>query len=154
LKELLQKGMIEVIDDHGVVTVDGEGGVRRKKIPYQFVIPKDTIQLISNLPARKKSNYVFGIGAQTAWRIVTRVAEQCGYQKQTRRRSGKTTMRIHPETLRRYFKDRMTKAGADGLLLQYLMGNSVTAGTDEKYHKDQLLQTVREAETRGMISVL
>lgn len=158
--------MIRPLDSHGIASIpsrldDKDGwNVRKGKTPHKYVIGTDTMNLLEKMPKtkqrRKEGGFVFDLSYRSMERAVERAARDANTQDwQPRRIPHRVSHKVHPHSLRVYWKDRVTNAPAakrmDPIQSKHMMGRRPPAS--ETYDRglleeDNLLKAYRRVEGR------
>jgi integrase len=144
---------------HGIVSVpeklkDEKGRIVRTGQPYTFVIGKDTMDLLDQLPEteerKAKKTFVFGLSGRQIHRIVGEAADKANVQKDTRHMvpEGMTLYRVHPDAFPTYWNGRVRDGGMAELQRKHMMGRDVSYEPRERdlFALDRLLPAYRTAE--------
>jgi integrase len=150
----MKRDMIKRVGSHGIVKVPptfrnprGEN-VNESGLPYTFVIGRDTIRLLDELPLYERG-WLLDISPRQMGRVVDEAAGAVRIQEKERTNIGRSWSTVHPNTFRKYWKDRMIEAGSDQRLVLHMMGYRVPSilgscePTDEK-----LLKAYENAESK------
>ena len=139
---------------HGLVKVPqtlrnprGEN-VNESGLPYTFVIGRDTMRLLGELPLYE-GGWLLDISQRQMARIVDEAARAVRIQKKEPTDIGRSWSTVHPNTFRKYWRNRMIEAGSDQRLVLYMMGYKVPSilGTFEPTH-EKLLEVYENAESK------
>jgi len=151
----MKRSMIrKVASGHGIVKVPptlrnprGEN-VNEFELPYTFVIGRDTMRLLGELPLYE-GGWLLGISLRQMARIVDEAAQAVRIQEKERTEIGRSWSTVHPNTFRKYWKDCMIKAGSDPRSFMHMMGNRVPSvlGSWEATD-DKLLEAYKKAESK------
>jgi hypothetical protein len=113
--------MMREVDSRGIITITN-AEVARRPHPYAFVVGKDAMSLLRELPSYDDGS-LFGVSERTVTRIVDSAAEAADIQKRVPTKVGHHWSRMHANTFRRYWKERMIRGGVfNDTLLRYMMG--------------------------------
>jgi len=149
----MKRNMItRIASGHGIVKVPqifpnprGEN-VNELELPYTFVIGRDTMRLLHDLPVCE-GGWLLDISLRQMARIVDEAAGAIHIQKKEPTDIGRSWSTVHPNTFRKYWKDCMIKAGSDPRSFMHMMGNRVPSvlGSWEPTD-DKLLEAYKKAE--------
>ena len=149
----MKRNMItKIASGHGIVKVpqtfpnpQGEN-VNELELPYTFVIGRDTMRLLQDLPLCE-GRWLLDISLRQMGRIVDKAAQAVDVQEKTQTEIGGSWSAVHPNTFRKYWKDCMIKAGSDPRSFMHMMGNRVPSvlGSWEPTD-DKLLDAYKKAE--------
>jgi integrase len=151
----MKRNMItKAASGHGIVKVSpalrnprGEN-VNESGLPYAFVIGRDTMRLLGELPVNE-GGWLVNISQRQIGRIVDEAARAVRIQQKKPTEIGRSWSTVHPNTFRKYWRNRTIEAGSDRFLVIYMMGYKVPSvlgswqPTDEK-----LLQAYENAEAK------
>jgi integrase len=151
----MKRNMItKVASGHGIVKVpqtfpnpQGEN-VNELELPYTFVIGRDTMRLLGELPLHE-GGWLLDISLRQIGRIVDQAAQAVRIQEKERTDMGRSWSTVHPNTFRKYWKDCMIRAGSDPRCFMHMMGNRVPSvlGSWEPTD-DKLLEAYKKAESK------
>jgi integrase len=156
----MKRNMItKLVSGHGIAKAPpnlrnprGEN-VNESGLAYSFVIGRDTMQLLSELPLYE-GGWLLGVSQRQIGRIVDEAARRVRIQHKERTDIGRRWSAVHPNTFRKYWRNQMKEAGSESFLVMHMMGYKVPSvlgswePTDEK-----LLEAYEKAESRlGVIS--
>jgi integrase len=149
----MKRNMItRIASGHGIVKVPqtfpnhrGEN-VNELELPYTFVIGRDTMRLLHDLPLCE-GGWLLDISLRQMARIVDKAAGAVRIQKKEPTDIGRSWSTVHPNTFRKYWKDCMINAGSDPRCFMHMMGNRVPSvlGSWEPTD-DKLLDAYKKAE--------
>jgi integrase len=149
----MKRNMItKVASGHGLVKVppilrnrQGEN-VNELELPYTFVIGRDTMRLLRELPLYE-GGWLLDISRRQIGRIVDEAARAVRIQQKKRTEIGRSWSAVHPNTFRKYWRNRMIEAASDRSLVIHMMGYKVprVLGTCEPTDEN-LLETYEKAE--------
>jgi integrase len=151
----MKRNMItKAASGHGLVKVPqtlrnprGEN-VNESGLPYTFVIGRDTMRLLGELPTCE-GGWLVGISQRQMARIVDEAARAVRIQHKEPTDIGRSWSTVHPNTFRNYWRNGMIEAGSDQRLVLHMMGYKVPSilgsfdPTDE-----QLLKAYENAESK------
>jgi integrase len=151
----MKRNMItKVASGHGIVKVPptlrnprGEN-VNELELPYMFVIGRDTMRLLGELPLYE-GGWLLSVSQRQIGRIVDEAARAVHVQHKGRTDIGRRWSTVHPNTFRKYWRNRMIEAGSERFLVMHMMGYKVPSilgswePTDEK-----LLEAYENAESK------
>ena len=152
----MKRNMItKVASGHGIVKVpqtfpNPQGqNVNELELPYTFVIGRDTMRLLQDLPPYE-GGWLLDISLRQIARIVDEAAGAIRIQKKERTDVGRSWSTVHPNTFRKYWKDCMIKAGSDPRCFVNMMGNRIPSvlGSSEPPTDDKLLKAYQKAESK------
>ena len=151
----MKRNMItKMASGHGMVKVPqtfpnthGEN-VNELGLPYTFVIGRDTMRLLHDLPMCE-GGWLIDISLRQMARIVDEAARATHVQKKEPTEIGRSWSTVHPNTFRKYWKDNMIKSGSDPRCFMHMMGNRVPSvlGNWEPTD-DKLLEAYKKAESK------
>jgi integrase len=151
----MRRNMITKIDSgHGIVKVPqtfpnrlGEN-VNELELPYTFVVGRDAMRLLHDLPPCE-GRWLLDISLRQIARIVDNAAGAIRVQQKKRTDIGRSWSTVHPSTFRKYWKDCMIKAGSDPRCFMHMMGNRVPSvlGSWEPTD-DKLLEAYKKGEPK------
>jgi len=151
----MKRNMItEVASGHGIVKVpqtfpNPQGqNVNELGLPYAFVIGRDTMRLLHDLP-RYDGGWLLDISVRQIARIIDEAAQSVRIQEKRRTDIGRSWSTVHPSTFRKYWKDRMIEVGSDQRAILHMMGHGIpkVLGTYDPTD-DQLLEVYEKAESK------
>lgn len=151
----MKRNMItEVASGHGVVKVhqtfpNPQGqNVNELGLSYTFVIGRDTMRLLHDLP-RYEGGWLLNISLRQIARIVDEAAQAVRIQEKKRTDIGRSWSTVHPNTFRKYWKNRMIEVGSDQRAVLHMMGHRIpkVLGSYEPSN-DELLEVYEKAESR------
>jgi hypothetical protein len=151
----MKRNMItEVASGHGIVKVpqtfpNPQGlNVNELELPYTFVIGRDTMRLLHNLP-RYDGGWLLDISLRQIARVVDEAAQAVRIQEKKRTDIGRSWSTVHPNTFRKYWKNRMIEVGSDQRVVLDMMGHRIpnVLGNYEPTDRE-LLEVYRKAESR------
>ncbi len=151
----MRRNMItKVASGHAIVKVPptlrnprGEN-VNELELPYTFVIGRDTMRLLDELPLYE-GGWLLNVSQRQMGRIVDEAARAVRIQQKKRTDIGRSWSTVHPNTFRKYWRNRMKEAGSESFLVMHMMGYKVPSvlgswePTDEK-----LLKAYEKAESK------
>lgn len=158
LTAMKRKMMTEkVVRGHGIVRVPATFPNRRGQNvntlghEYTFIVGRDTMKLLRLLDklSRYKEGWLLNVSQRQMGRIVDEAAQAIGIQKKEPTKIGESWSAVHPNTLRKYWKNCMFDAKADTRAVLHMMGSNVPSilrgwePTDE-----ELLKAYEKAESR------
>jgi len=117
-------------------------------IPYTFVIGRNTMRLLRDLPPCE-GEWLLKVSLRQIGRIVDKAAGAIGIQDKPPTEIGRSWSAVHPSTFRKYWVDCMIEAGSDPRCFMHMMGIRVPSAlgswepTDEK-----LLKAYKKAEPK------
>jgi integrase len=150
----IKRGMItEVGSRHGIVKVpetfpNPQGqNVNELGLPYTFVIGRDTMRLLRDLP-RYDGGWLLDLSVRQIARIVDGAAQAVRIQEKKRTGVGRSWSTVHPNTFRKYWKDRMIEAGSDQRAVLYMLGQRIPRVLGScGWTDDELLEVYKKAES-------
>jgi integrase len=151
----MKRNMItEVASGHGIVKVpqifpNPQGlNVNELELPYTFVIGRNTMRLLCDLP-RYDGGWLLDISVRQIGRVVDEAAQAVRVQEKKRTGIGRSWSTVHPNTFRKYWKDRMIEAGSDQRVVLHMMGHRIpnVLGSYEPSDRE-LVEVYRNAESR------
>jgi integrase len=151
----MKRNMItEVASGHGLVkvpeTFPNQRGdnVNELKLPYTFVVGRNTMRLLDQLP-RYEGGWLLDISLRQIARIVDEAAGAIRIQKKEQTDVGRSWSTVHPNSFRKYWKNQMKAAGTDLGLILHMMGQSIpkVLGSYEPTD-DALLKVYKKAESK------
>lgn len=158
----MKRGMIKRRGSHGLVEVPGGAifrnpkgqNVNKYQVHYKFVIGKDTMHLIDELP-ESEEGWLFDISQRQIGRIVDEAASEIGAQEPIQTEVNERSMhRVHPHVFRKYWKRQMKLGGVkDRDLLDFVMAHKLPyGGAYDAFPDEDVLKAYEEAEP--MLKVL
>ena len=151
----MKRNMItKIASGHGIVKVPqifpnprGEN-VNELQLPYTFVIGRDTMRLLRDLPLCE-GGWLLDVSLRQMARIVDKAAAAVRIQKKEPTDVGRSWSTVHPNTFRKYWKDCMINAGSDPRCFMHMMGNRVPSvlGSWEPTD-DKLLEAYKKTESK------
>jgi integrase len=139
---------------HGIVKIPpllrnprGEN-VNESGLPYTFVVGRDTMRLLGELQLYE-GGWLVSLSQRQIGRIVDEAARAIRIQHKKLTDIGRSWSSVHPNTFRKYWRDRMIEAGTDRFLIMHMMGYkvpSVFGSWDPDGQK--LLQAYANAESK------
>jgi hypothetical protein len=151
----MKRNMItKVASGHGIVKVPptfrnprGEN-VNELELPYAFVIGRDTMRLLGKLPLYEE-RWLLDISQRQMGRIVDEAARAVRIQEKKRTEIGRSWSTVHPNTFRKYWRNRVIEAGTDLRLVMHMMGYRVPSVLGSWEPTDEeLLKAYKRAEPK------
>jgi integrase len=155
----MKRKMITRVDSgHGIIKVPRtflnplRVNVNELELPYAFIIGRDTMRLLDELPTYE-GGWLLDISQRQMARVVDETARAVRIQEKERTDIGRSWSTVHPNTFRKYWSRRMIKAGNDHFLVMYMMGYRVPKVFGPYEPSDEeLLEAYKRAES--MLEVL
>jgi len=151
----MKRNMItKVASGHGIVKVPptlrnprGED-VNESGLPYTFVVGRDTMRLLGELPLYQ-GGWLVDISQRQIARIVDEAARAVRIQKKERTDIGRSWSTVHPNTFRKYWRNCMKEAEIHPFLIMHMIGYRVPSvlGTYDPTQED-LLKAYKKAESK------
>ena len=151
----MRRNMItKVASGHGIVKVPptlrnprGEN-VNELELPYSFVVGRDTMRLLAELPLYE-GGWLLGISLRQMGRIVDEAARAVRIQEKERTDMGRSWSTVHPNTFRKYWRNRMKEAEIQPFLIMHMMGYRVPSVLGSYEPTDEeLLKAYKKAESK------
>jgi integrase len=151
----MKRNMVtQVSPTHGIVKVppifrnpQGEN-VNRSELPYAFVVGRDTMRLLGELPLYE-GGWLVDISQRQIGRVVDEAARAVRIQQKKRTDIGRSWSAVHPNTLRKFWRTRMREAGTDLSLILHMMGYKLPSILGSWEPTDEnLLKSYEKAESR------
>ena len=124
----MKRNMItKVASGHGVVKVPPtlrnprEENVNESGLPYTFVVGRDTMRLLGELPLYE-GGWLIDISQRQMGRIVDQAARAIRIQQKEPTDIGRSWSTVHPNTFRKYWRNRTREAGTEPFLVMHMMG--------------------------------
>lgn len=151
----MKRNMIkEAASGHGIVNTPpvlrnplGEN-VNESGLPYTFVVGRDTMRLLGELQLYE-GGWLVSLSQRQIGRIVDEAARAIRIQHKKLTDIGRSWSSVHPNTFRKYWRDRMIEAGTDRFLIMHMMGYKVPSvfGSWDPVAK-KLVQAYENAESK------
>ena len=151
----MKRSMItKVASGHGIVKVPqifpnlrGEN-VNELELPYTFVIGRDTMRMLGELPLYE-GGWLLNISLRQMGRIVDEAARAVRIQEKERTDMGRSWSTVHPNTFRKYWRNRVKEAEIHPFLMMHMMGYRIPSVLGSYVPTDEeLLKAYKKAESK------
>jgi integrase len=151
----MKRDMItRVASGHGIVKVPPTlrnpraENVNELGLPYTFVIGRDSMRLLRELPFYERG-WLLDVSQRQMGRIVDEAARAIRIQQKRPTDIGRSCSTVHPNTFRKYWRNRMIEARSDLSLVMHMMGYKVPSILGSwKPTDEELLKAYENAESK------